>query len=393
MHWRNSICVHLILGAVCCGGGLARAEIFTQTFDTDASAAADGWVDFRNEADSIGGVLGANNYGQQPTNHIAGATGGEAGGAIMERIRSRNLTASGNKPIFPFYADTTIGAGNVHETFDTNATFSVTGLMRMDSITSFDGAYEFGFEDFDNRIPENIPSFGSTLYLNGQGITMGIIDDSSSTTTYRAFVRFGSEVGSFVTLDVGTDYKFDLNYVPDIANSQGTSTLEIRDALSDALVGTSAMLSNLGAGTVGWTIDGLGFTQLNQTTGSTNALGTGANAFGAADTQFFIDNLTYSAQPAVPGDLNGDNDVNLDDYGVIKTNWLQTVTPSIGNGDLNFDSVVDLADFVLFKADYLTFNPGGSAADIPVPVPEPATLVLLAAALPVWFFVRRRRSK
>jgi PEP-CTERM motif len=298
---RTVVPVVLVVAALSIPSSAARATVLLQAFDTDASAAADGWVDFRNEAGSISGVLGTNNYGQQPTNHIAGATGGEAGGAIMERIRSRSLTASGNMPIFPFYADTTLGAGNVHQTFDTDTILSVEGLMRMDSIASFDGAYEFGFEDFDNRIPKNIPAFGSTLYFNGQAVAMGLIDNGGSTTTYNVFVRFSDELGSFVTLDVGTDYKFDLTYVPDIANSQGTSTLEIRDATSDALVGTSTTLSNLGPSAVsGWTIDGLGFMQLNQTTGSTNALGTGANAFGAADTQFFIDNLTYATGELVP---------------------------------------------------------------------------------------------
>jgi hypothetical protein len=95
-----------------------------------------------------------------------------------------------------------------------------------------------------------------------------------------------------------------------------------------------------------------------------------------------------------PGDLNADGVVDKDgDYNIIKANWLQPVTPSIATGDLNFDSIVDVFDFAIFKQEYLTANPGGSAADIPMPVPEPATLVLLAAALPVWFFARRRRSQ
>ena len=95
-----------------------------------------------------------------------------------------------------------------------------------------------------------------------------------------------------------------------------------------------------------------------------------------------------------PGDLNADGFVDkTGDYAIIKTNWLQTVTPSIAAGDLNFDSIVDVFDFAIFKAAYLAANPGGSAADIPLPVPEPSTLILLAAALPALFLLQRRRSK
>jgi len=112
----------------------------------------------------------------------------------------------------------------------------------------------------------------------------------------------------------------------------------------------------------------------------------------------FADNSTYGnfnpvrlvinqAAP-VAGDLDGDFDVDLTDYGILKTNWKQTV-PSGTLGDFNGSGNVSLIDFSLFKGYYEAFNPGAGALS---PVPEPSTLVLLAAALPAAFWVIRRRK-
>jgi hypothetical protein len=90
------------------------------------------------------------------------------------------------------------------------------------------------------------------------------------------------------------------------------------------------------------------------------------------------------AHPA--GDLNGDGQVNLADYTLFKSEWLQNGTGI--PGDLNNDGTVNVQDFTLFKADYQQFN-GLASANALVAVPEPTALLLAAISFPAWLFVRR----
>lgn len=95
----------------------------------------------------------------------------------------------------------------------------------------------------------------------------------------------------------------------------------------------------------------------------------------------------------VAGDINGDFQVNLTDYGILTGNWLQTV-PASTLGDFTGDGLVNIRDFGLFKGFYNDFNniPGGGAGLAP-PVPEPSTLLLLALALPAVFVWRLRARR
>jgi len=107
-------------------------------------------------------------------------------------------------------------------------------------------------------------------------------------------------------------------------------------------------------------------------------------------TQTDIQNLMQVGVP-IPGDLNNDGSVNLTDYAVLTSHWLQT-NVGLLNGDLNGDGVVNLLDFALFKQDYALHNGFGSGAGLSAPVPEPATALLFAAALPAWVLLRRRKA-
>jgi len=80
--------------------------------------------------------------------------------------------------------------------------------------------------------------------------------------------------------------------------------------------------------------------------------------------------------PFIPGDVTGDRAVDLDDFGVIRTNFYTSVT-NREEGDLNGDGMVDFADFRQWKVN--------RQDGIPVPslsVPEPSwlQLVILGAA-------------
>ncbi len=75
----------------------------------------------------------------------------------------------------------------------------------------------------------------------------------------------------------------------------------------------------------------------------------------------------------VPGDVNGDLVVDMNDFEPIRLNFGQAVAART-DGDLNEDFFVDFDDFGEFKVAFL--DGGGSAADIQW-VPEPSTGVLL----------------
>ncbi len=84
----------------------------------------------------------------------------------------------------------------------------------------------------------------------------------------------------------------------------------------------------------------------------------------------------------VPGDVDGNLVVNIDDFGIIRDNFLTGKT--LEEGDLNFDGTVDFEDFLAWKT---AFGGGGPNS---VPEPSSAALVVVSAGLLLWR-VRRPR--
>jgi hypothetical protein len=85
-----------------------------------------------------------------------------------------------------------------------------------------------------------------------------------------------------------------------------------------------------------------------------------------------------------PGDVDGDDDVDIDDFVILSDHFLQTVA-SGQDGDLNGNTVVDPADFREWKDEFLAG--GGSLAGLDLSfgpravVPEPASLAIAAVAV------------
>jgi hypothetical protein len=107
-----------------------------------------------------------------------------------------------------------------------------------------------------------------------------------------------------------------------------------------------------------------------------------------------LQNLTTSAVVInIPGDANGDDEVNSLDLAIFKAqfggqwNGLADEKP-----DWNGDGLVTLADFVLMRGNWGAANSAPTIDDLTA-TPEPATIfVMLAAGIPALLKRRRRRN-
>ena len=112
---------------------------------------------------------------------------------------------------------------------------------------------------------------------------------------------------------------------------------------------------------------------------------TGDSIVGAADT----DNLLHNVLGTEYGDATLDGKVDANDYQVLVVNFDKSGTFGWADGDFNGDGKVDFADYQILEAAYGFDVPGGLSAP-PVPVPEPASLMLILAGGSAFLLKRRR---
>jgi hypothetical protein len=116
-----------------------------------------------------------------------------------------------------------------------------------------------------------------------------------------------------------------------------------------------------------------------------NGLNTGNLANHGYDRTFLV-GLTPSLLVG-PGDVDGDGDTDLIDYGFIKTNFFLAAGATRSQGDLNGDGRVGLDDFAVWR------NAAPAAVVASLTVPEPSCMAWgLGAALAGWRRRMRRRS-
>jgi hypothetical protein len=100
----------------------------------------------------------------------------------------------------------------------------------------------------------------------------------------------------------------------------------------------------------------------------------------------------------VPGDCDGDMDVDLDDYAIIRNNFHRSDASGPPQGDvaksdgrLGFDGKVDIGDFWLWKNEYEEALTPGSGNGGEGTIPEPSTVLLMGFAASLWGLSARRR--
>jgi hypothetical protein len=112
---------------------------------------------------------------------------------------------------------------------------------------------------------------------------------------------------------------------------------------------------------------------------------------GDEGTHIAIDSISLEAVN-MPGDVEGDGDVDIEDYLVIRGNSFTSQIPGL-DGDVNYDGLVDFNDFREWK---LNFPGGAAAADAAIAalgVPEPASIILCGVAGVVLWMALGQRSK
>ncbi len=88
--------------------------------------------------------------------------------------------------------------------------------------------------------------------------------------------------------------------------------------------------------------------------------------------------------PSIPGDLNSDGFVGLDDLDIILTNWNQTIPPGDLLADPSGDGFVGLDDLDIVLNNWNAGTPPRS-----ISIPEPMTYVMFGSMSWLWLRVRR----
>ena len=131
----------------------------------------------------------------------------------------------------------------------------------------------------------------------------------------------------------------------------------------------NTLAANAGVLPAGWTIARVrGINDSGQIVGS------------AADSNGVGHAFVLSLPQALPGDANLDGRVDINDLTVVLAHYGQTSGMNWGTGEFNGDGTVDINDLTIVLANYGASVSASAGPRLSV-VPEPAGLVLLAAAL------------
>jgi hypothetical protein len=215
----------------------------------------------------------------------------------------------------------------------------------------------------------------NTIWLKGAEASAGNFGGFSDTTTWSIRI---SEVNGVLLTPVKT--------VTGIASAAGITggewftwtfsagdlqTLQANKQYAFDLFSTQGWLG-FDANTQDTYVGGTAFNSGGGGSRNFNGLTTGNLANHGYDRTFLV-----GLSPSVllgPGDVDGDGDTDLVDYGIIKTNFFLATGATRTQGDLTGDGRVLLDDFAVWKN-----NAAGSLV-AQVTVPEPSSLALLAAA-------------
>jgi hypothetical protein len=189
----------------------------------------------------------------------------------------------------------------------------------------------------------------------------------------------GSGRSSKVSVEVASDART-LIHTTAASSLGGIMDVQVLDGWRPKEGDTFAVISSTDPNGVHYTGNFSTFIS-NITTGlpGSSAFGGGGGGAGGAYYELVFVGYTY-------GDANGDHIVDGGDLALIGGSWTQS-GKVWGNGEFTGEGTVDGGDLALLGGNWSWTLPGGAPV---VPIPEPASLVLLAAASAA-VLVRRNR--
>ena len=188
-----------------------------------------------------------------------------------------------------------------------------------------------------------------------------IVGDDNTGTKHAWY--YSASAKSMVDLGIGTgSYAKGLN-----DHGQIVGYFSGGAYLSGTTPGSYVALSSVVTSLSGWTL-----TAAWAIDNAGDIVGTGTNGSGSLD--------AFLLTPALSGDANLDNRVDINDLTIVLANYDSTAGAAWGTGDFNGDGKVDINDLTIVLANY-----GRSGACIGrrnlAAVPEPGAFALLAAIL------------
>ena len=247
------------------------------------------------------------------------------------------------------------GTRHLRQSFQVDETFYVGGVILSHAHGQTEGGYIISFYNIDNVS-------ASTWTPNGapfKTLTIPNTVDVPSSSSTLEFVLTGAD-------------SFTLQARGDVANAD--------------LTGYGIEVSNFDEST------NLGnwFHSNNGTDNYTAGRYYIENGSTSSNRDFGLALRTTDVMPPGPGDVNADQNVDLADLTVIRTNFGQTPATR-PQGDLSGNDLVFFEDFREWKNNYPPANPI-SALATSTQVPEPSAVLLAMMGLAAWGSLARRRS-
>jgi hypothetical protein len=275
-----------------------------------------------------------------------------------------------------------------------NGAQAVAGTLQLDGLNDFADA--FGINDYELAILRDL-----TISVRAKFDSLSAGNDANTLVSYTSNVAGYTNIDEIVNQPYNLRIRDDgrLEFMWEFANRQP------KVFVSSAPIGAGAdewhdyaVIRDAETGEVRFFVDGnqlgavLTFDPLTElpTGGQQGYLRIGANWI-TGESGFFhgsLDNLAIwnevssSFELPLTGDLDGDGDLDLDDFERYLSGLavdLTAFTPQerYARGDLNYDAVNDIRDFVIFKNAYEQMHGLGTLAVLLASTPEPSTLVLL----------------
>ena len=182
------------------------------------------------------------------------------------------------------------------------------------------------------------------VYLN--------VTDSAGVTAISniASVTVKTAVFDVAKTIVGQGYSLNVTFMASVGSYTGTFNVTLY-ANTTAIATQTATLASGNFIAITFTWNTAGFAYGSYTVSANVTLVTG-------ETNIWIGQFTYGTiKVTIPGDINGDGKVNLQDLTLITGNWLQKVPPAPANADILNVGVINLRDLTVVTGHWLRHTP------------------------------------